>query len=249
MAEAYNFFPVAGDIILGAFELIRVSDGDSSAAPTSTQYERAANALNFMLTGWQADGLQLWCRKTASFSLTAGTINYTIGSGGTINVNRPMKIYNAWRHDVNNDTDVPIQIFSEREYNELNNKEQTGTPIGLYYNPRYESNAVQEGSTAKGLISIYSPADATTANLYTITINYQRPFNDFTPANYASETLDFPQEWNDAIKFGLAVRLAPHYGVPMLEYDRLKRMADELKETALSFDTEWESLKIQPKYQ
>mgnify|MGYP001611610581 CR=1 FL=1 len=122
MAEAYNYFPVASEILLGAFEIIRISDGESAQVPTTAQYTRAANALNLMLTAWQADGLQLWARKTTSFVLTEGTINYGIGSGATINVNRPLKIYNAWRHDLNNDTDVPIQIVSEKEYNEYNNQ-------------------------------------------------------------------------------------------------------------------------------
>lgn len=246
MAETYSFFPTANEIILSAFELIRVSDSESLQVPTTAQYNRAIQALNFMLTGWQADGLQLWARKTTSFSLTDGTINYEIGSGATINVNRPLKIYNAWRHESTNNTDTPIQIVSEKEYNEYNNKQQEGTPIALYYNPRYESNSVQEGATAKGLISIYQPVDATGASLYSIYINYQRPFNDFTAT---TDTLDFPQEWNEAIKYGLAVRLAPIYGVPMMEYDRLKAMAKEIKDEVLGFDTEWQSLKIQPKYQ
>lgn len=246
MAETYSFFPTANEIILSAFELIRVSDSESLQVPTTAQYNRAIQALNFMLTAWQADGLQLWARKTTSFALTDGTINYEIGSGATINVNRPLKIYNAWRHESTNNTDTPIQIVSEKEYNEYNNKQQEGTPIALYYNPRYESNSVQEGATAKGLISIYQPVDATGASLYSIYINYQRPFNDFTAT---TDTLDFPQEWNEAIKYGLAVRLAPIYGVPMMEYDRLKAMAKEIKDEVLGFDTEWQSLKIQPKYQ
>lgn len=245
MAETYSFFPTANEIILSAFELIRVSDSESLQVPTTAQYNRAIQALNFMLTAWQADGLQLWARKTTSFSLTDGTINYEIGSGATINVNRPLKIYNAWRHESTNNTDTPIQIVSEKEYNEYNNKQQEGTPIALYYNPRYESNSVQEGATAKGLISIYQPVDSTGASIYSIFINYQRPFNDFTAT---TDTLDFPQEWNEAIKYGLAVRLAPIYGVPMMEYDRLKAMAKEIKDEVLGFDTEWQSLRIQPKY-
>ena len=244
MAEAYNFFPTANEIILSAFELIRVSDSESLQVPTIAQYNRAIQALNFMLSAWQADGLQLWARKTTSFSLTEGTINYEIGSGATINVNRPLKIYNAWRHDTVGNTDVPIEVVSEKEYNEYNNKQQEGTPIALYYNPRYESNSVQEGATAKGLISIYQPADANAVTAFSIFINYQRPFNDFTAT---TDTLDFPQEWNEAIKYGLAVRLAPVYGVPMLEYDRLNAKAKEIKEEVMGFDTEWQSLRIQPK--
>jgi hypothetical protein len=244
MAEAYNFFPTAGEIILSAFELIRVADGDSAQTPTTTQYTRACKALNFMLTAWQADGLQLWARKETSFALTQGNIDYSIGSGATINVYRPLKIYQAWRRDATNDIDVPLELVSEKDYANYANKLTEGTPIALYYSPRYESNSVQEGATAAGLIKIYQPADSWHATNTTVFIKYQRPFTDF---EVTTDTLDFPQEWNEAIKYGLAVRLAPIYGIPMLEYDRLKAMAKEVKEEVMGFDTEWESLKLQPK--
>lgn len=245
MAEGYNFTPTVDDIVISAFELIRVADGDSDQVPTTAMKTKAMRTLNFMLTAWQADGLQLWARKTTSFPLTAGTINYEIGSGATIDVQRPLKIYNAWRRESTNNTDTPIQIVSEKEYNEYNNKLEEGTPVALYYSPRYESNSVQEGPTAKGLITIYQPVDATGASIYSIYINYQRPFKDF---NATSDNLDFPIEWHEAIKYGLAVRLGPTYGMPMLEYDRLKAHAKEIKDIAMGFDTEWESLKLQPKY-
>jgi hypothetical protein len=244
MAEAYNFFPNAGEIILSAFELIRVADGDSAQTPTTSQYTKAIQALNYMLTAWQADGLQLWARKETSFALTQGNIDYSIGSGATINVYRPLKIYQAWRRDATNDIDVPLELVSEKDYANYANKLTEGTPIALYYSPRYESNSVQEGPTAAGLIKIYQPADSWHATNTTVYIKYQRPFTDF---NATTDTLDFPQEWNEAIKYGLAVRLAPVYGIPMLEYDRLKAMAKEVKEEVMGFDTEWESLKLQPK--
>lgn len=245
MSESYSFFPDADEIITSAFELIRVYDAGSSNVPLSTQRTRAIKALNFMLTGWQADGLHLWARKTGSFSLTQGATSYTVGSGGTVNINRPQRIYTAWRRDSSSgdNIDTPIEVISEDRYYKLPNKEQEGTPISIYYDPRYESNSVQEGSTAKGLIYVYQPADATAASNVSIYFRYQRPFTDF---DSTSDTLDFPQEWGEAIKYGLAVRLAPVYGVPMLEYDRLKVVADKLKETAMGADMEDQSFFIQP---
>lgn len=245
MAESYSHFPTANEIIISAFELLRVYDANASNVPITSQYTRAIQALNFMLTAWQSDGLQLWARKTSSFALTQGTTSYSVGSGGTIDINRPLKIYNAWRQDTSRseNIDIPIEVLSEDKFYSLANKETEGTPIAIYYDPRYESNSVQEGSTAKGLIYVYQPADATNATNSTIYFRYQRPFNDFTDT---SDTLDFPQEWNEAIKFGLAVRLAFVYGTPMLEYDRLKKMADEAKEQAMGFDMENHSFFIQP---
>lgn len=244
MSEAYDYSTTAQEIILSAFELIRVSDVESAQVPSSTHYTRALKSLLYMITAWQADGLQLWARKSTVFPLTVGTTDYTIGTGGTIAVNRPLKIYNAWRHDTTSNIDVPIKLLSEKEYDDYPNKLQTGTPIALYYNPGYESNGVNSGTNAKGTIKVYQPADVTASTLYTIGIRYQRPFNDF---NATSDTLDFPQEWMEPIKYGLAVRLAPVYGVPMLEYDRLKNIAGEIKDSVQGFDTEWQSVYIQPR--
>lgn len=243
MAESYSFFPDVDEILTSAFELLRVYDAASTNVPLDAQRTRAIQALNFMLTAWQADGLQLWSRKTTSFSLTQGTTSYSIGSGGTINVNKPMRIYNAWRRNTNDDTDVPLRILSEKEYDLLNNKSEEGTPIAIYYDNRYESNSVQEGSTAKGLIYVYQPADSDHAANSQIYVRYQRPFNDFTAT---TDTIDFPQEWLEAVKYGLAVRLAPVYGVPMLEYDRLRAIAKEIKDIAMSNDVEDTSVFLYP---
>lgn len=243
MTESYSHFPTANEIIISAFEVLRVYDSGASNVPTSTQYTRAIQTLNFMLTAWQSHGLQLWSRKTTSFPLVEGTTSYTIGSGGTIDVNKPMRIYTAWRRDTTADTDTPIRILSEKEYDLLNNKSEEGTPNAIYYANRYESNSVQEGATAKGLIYVYQPADATNAANTEIHIRYQRPFNDF---DSTSDTLDFPQEWNEAIKFGLAVRLAFVFGTPMLEFDRLKTMAKEILDLAMGNDVEDASLTIYP---
>ena len=243
MSESYSFFPTASEIITSAFELCRVYDAESALVPTSTQYTRAIQALNFMLTAWQAHGLQLWSRKTTSFALSEGTQTYTIGSGGTINVNKPIRIYNAWRRNTDDNTDVPLRLLSEKEYDLLNNKLQEGTPIAIYYDNRYESNSVQEGSTAKGLIYVYNPADSDHAANSQIHIRYQRPFNDF---DATSDTIDFPQEWMEAVKFNLALRLGYIYGMPMLERDRLKADAKEILDLALSNDVEDTSVFIYP---
>jgi hypothetical protein len=38
----------------------------------------------------------------------------------------------------------------------------------------------------------------------------------------SANTYDFPQEWIEVIKYGLAVRLAPEYAVPLAERRELK---------------------------
>jgi len=247
VATGYTFFPTVGEIIKSALEVLRVTDIENTSGVTTAQYTRAIQALNYMLTGWQAHGYQLWCRKTATFSLTEGQYQYSIGEGGYyINTQIPLKIYQAWRTDTSgaDPIDTPIQIISEKEYLELTNKETEGTPISLFFEPKHEYGVSGPGRYSFGYIYIYQNPDAYAALNTTIGIRYQRPIGDF---DSTADSLEFPQEWFDAIKYNLAVRLAHGYGIPQMEYDRIKSLADDLKEEALSFDTEHTSLLIQPR--
>jgi len=74
---------------------------------------------------------------------------------------------------------------------------------------------------------------ATTGNY--IRLVYQRPYEDF---DASTDEPDFPQEWFDAIKFGLADRLAPEYGVPIVDRNDIKNRAMQLKLDALMAGTE-----------
>jgi hypothetical protein len=61
-----------------------------------------------------------------------------------------------------------------------------------------------------------------------------------------SNDLSLPPEWTEAVIYGLAVRLAPEYGLSINERQQLKMEAKEFKDTALGFGTEEGSLYIQP---
>jgi hypothetical protein len=61
-----------------------------------------------------------------------------------------------------------------------------------------------------------------------------------------SNDLGFPVEWTEAVIYGLAVRLAPEYGLSINERQQLKMEAKEFKDVALSFGTEEGSLFLQP---
>ena len=81
-----------------------------------------------------------------------------------------------------------------------------------------------------------SSTEATGNQIYLV---HQRPFTDF---NASTDVPDFPQEWYDAVVYGLAVRLAPEYGVPIDQRQVLGREAADIKQAALSFGTEEGSL-------
>lgn len=246
MATGYTFFPTAGEIVKASLGVLRVIDLENPNHPTAAQYAEGILALNYLLTGWQSHKHQIWCRKTANFTLSQGKVQYSIGQGGyDVNVQIPLKVYQAWRTDNSGSTpiDIPLQILSEKEYLLLPNKNEEGTPIAIWYDPKHEYGVSGPGTFAYGLVNLYYPADATNATNCTISIRYQRPVNNL---DATTDQLEFPQEWFDAIKYNLAIRQAHLYGTPQLEYDRINALAKDLKEDAMAFDTEDSSLFLYP---
>lgn len=198
--------------------------------PTATQYTDASRTLNLMLKAWQAYGIQLWKEETISFSLTQGKQSYSIGLSGSPDVNeaRPLKILEAVIRD-SGDNDTNLIPLTRQEYWNLSDKTTEGFPTQFYY----------EKSIPNGTFYIWPTADSTSAGSDTIYIVYQSPIED---VDAATDELDFPQEWYEAVKYGLAVRLAPVYGLDINRWQLLKREADEIIQLALSWDTEQESI-------
>ena len=121
------------DIIKRALRIIGVvAQGET---PTTNQTTEAAVALNGLVKAWEADGMPLWAIKSFSIPLTAGAATYQIGLSKTVNTPKPLKIIQAFNHNVSSNVDVPIRIITRQEYNVLGNKTSTGNPIQIYYEP------------------------------------------------------------------------------------------------------------------
>lgn len=217
-------------LITGALRMIGViAQGET---PSSTQVSEAAEALNMMVKAYEADGMPLWGLTEYAVPMTAGVNSYNIGIGKTINIPKPLKVIQAWNRDTSSNVDIPMRILTRQEYNILGNKATTGNPIQIYYEPLLDY----------GVLHLFpTPASADVSN-HRIYIVYQRPFQDFVNTG---DTPDFPQEWLEALKYGLAARLAPEYGVPLEQRQFLNREAGDLKLVALGFGTEEGSIYFQ----
>lgn len=245
MASTYNFFPDGDTIIKAALRRCRAYDPEDTTTISSTQYSNGRETLNFLLSHWQALGLPIWCRKVTSKALTASDGQYSIGSGGDINVNHPLSIYQAWLRDATNATypiDTPVRVIGQQEYYQLSSKSSTGRPNVLYYDRAYEAGPNDE-STALGQVYLWPLPDSTTATNCTLYLIYQRPLLDFTAS---TDTLDMPQEWYEAVRLNLALKIAPEYGMQSSDYDRLTIEAKNALELALAWDTEQVSIFFQP---
>lgn len=246
MALSYNFFPTGDTIIYAALRRIRAFDPEDSTTVSTTQLSNARETLNFLLTHWQALGLPIWCRKVSGpTTLVAAQSSYTVGSSANIAINRPLAVVQAWLRDntdSSNPVDIPIQIISQQEYYLLSSKSAAGRPTQLYFDATYDGSSNQ-GTTATDSIYLWPVPDSTVATTYTLYFIYQRPLLDF---NASGDALDMPQEWYEAIRLNLALKIAPEYGLQASDYDRLNREAQDALELALEWDTEQVSVYFAP---
>jgi len=218
-----NFSTSANTVINGALRIVgALAQGES---PTAAQTTEALEALNMMVKTYQVDGMPLWAIKQYSVPLTLSVNSYIIGVGAAINTPKPLKVIGAFLHNTSTDLDIPMRIVTRQEYNLLGNKTTEGQPVQIFYEPL----------NTTGVLHVFPAPDQTSATNTTITIVYQRPFEDF---DTTADEPDFPQEWYEALKFGLADRLAPEYGVPIVDRNDIRSRAKELKDSALSFGTE-----------
>jgi hypothetical protein len=214
-------------IIARALRLIgATSQGET---PTATQISEAAISLNGLVKAWQADGMPLWAIKSTSIPLVSGVSAYNIGSGMTVDIPKPLKVLQAYNHNITSHVDVPMRIITKQEYNMLGNKTSSGNPIQIYYDPQ----------RTYGILNVFPVPSTTEQSANTLIIHYQRPFEDF---DASTDEPDFPQEWYDAVTYGLATRLAPEYGIPTNDRKVLWQEMTIIKQEALNFGLENGSL-------
>lgn len=319
-------------LITAALRLCAAIDPENTAGPTATQISGGSEALNLMIKGWEAEGLQLWERKygvifpqqgqevyalgtpgpggdhaclstplgtgfinttlasdaasgATSLTLTAtsnsGTVYATVGvpaitmaigdhigvelddgtmfwttistvntstnvvtiptgltsaasAGGTVNTYttkliRPLRILDGFVRQTGTN-DIPLMIIPRENYNRFGQKGSQGTSIQLYYDPQENTGHVYVYPTTQDVGQL-------------IFIEFQKPIDDMTSS---TDDYDMPQEWGEALKFNLALRLAPEYTVPKDKYAQIKELAMATYMRLDGWDQEAASVYIQP---
>ena len=179
----------AQTLIKGALRAIQaIATGET---PTNDELQDGLEAMKIMLRHWSAKNIRIYYVKQDTITLTGAT-SYTIGSGGDVNTVRPVSIRGAYVRD-SGGVDRVLKIIDEAWYRGLVLKSLSSTVEYLYYNPDYPL----------GIIYVYPTGGVT------IYLDSLKPLTD--PTSITS-SIAFPPEYDEAIKYGLAVRLAPEYG-------------------------------------
>lgn len=154
--------------------------------PTADELADGLEALRFMLRSWSAHNIRVNFTTTESITLNGAT-SYSWGSGGTIATARPVQIRGAYT------ADNPVEIIDEAKYRWLVVANQGGPVQWLWYQPQYPLGYIYPW-----------PLDSSTLHVDSL--------KELTDPTALASSVAFPTEYDDAIKWNLAVRLAPEYG-------------------------------------
>lgn len=188
----------ASDLITRAMKALQ-SLG-ATEVPTAAEMNDGLTALNALLDSWSNDSLNAYEIREDSFTLTIGTSAYTIGSGGTINVTRPLSIRQAYIQDATKNN-YTMRIVQRNEWNLIGNRGSTITsqiPSTLFYDPQYPL----------GIINVFP----TPLSAYTCFIDSLR---QQTTLASVSTSVSMPVGYERAMVFNLAVEISSQFGIPI----------------------------------
>lgn len=120
-------------------------------------------ALNRLVDQWAAEELQIYQTTRTTWSIVSGTASYTLGTGGNINVARPVFIDHINFQNTGSSPTIEYQMspLTDDAYSRIPIKTITAPfPTCYYYNPTYPTGTVTlwpvpTSSTLQGVL--YAP--------------------------------------------------------------------------------------------
>lgn len=201
-----------GDLALQALQSIgQYAAGESLTAADSAL---ALQVGNQMIGQWANERLTIYSETRTTWSIVSGTGAYTVGSGGDVNIVRPIFVDHVNFVDTSMDPDLemPLRMLTDDAYAALSLKALTSTyPQYAYYNPTYPTATLTlwPAPTSSTLLgAIYVPTAVTTFAA-------------------ASTSVSLPPGYEAFIVSNLAVKLAPYFEKAVSE--DLKKEAMEAK--------------------
>lgn len=189
MATAY-------DIIKGSIRILRVLGND--VIPTAREARYSLEALQQLLGSWSNDSQTIYTPVIDEFALVANQASYTFGTGGDFDEDRPIKILAAKIRTGTGAaaTDLDLPIMEYNDYAEIVLKAETGDPQYVYCDYGFPLATVY----------FYPVPDATP----TVVFTSEKPHPIPTSLN---STISFPPGFELALKYNLAVTIAPELNI------------------------------------
>ncbi len=120
---------------LAARSMRLLSQISPGVTPSTEEYATCLEALNALLDQWRNEALMSITALDENLTLVSGQPSYTIGLGGDLNTNRPVRIDGAYLVD-NGGVSYAVTMLNSDEYAAIGLKASTSTlPNYLYYSP------------------------------------------------------------------------------------------------------------------
>ena len=171
---------------------------------SSADAQAAFIRFNSLLSLWQTERLTIFNLATSTFTFTVNQQSYTIGTvadGANFQVAvRPHYLEKAairWTDDTGQPVEIPIPVITDDEWAAIRIKDVTSTiPTKVYYNPTWPLGTLY-----------YWPIPTTTDSAPVLYIP-----TPMTVAASLDTVLNLAPGYEEAIRYNLAVRLAPIFG-------------------------------------
>ncbi len=182
------------DIVKGAMRLVGALEAGST--PSGEDGADALTALNDLLEQWSLGRLTVFQVLNETFTWPSGQASRTIGSGGDFSTTRPTRLEEGCFARDSAGFDWPLKVLDSEGYQGIALKSQSGgsTPGWIFYS----------AEMPLGKLYIWPvPAAAMTVNLSSL--------KQLTAFAGLSTTVVLPPGYVRALKYGLAVAMAPEW--------------------------------------
>lgn len=176
-----DFRPTVRDFITGALHDNAIVP--LSEQPEASEFEACTRRLNMMLKSWSVRA-NLWREATATVTIPAGT--------GQVALSPDVQEVIAVRHAVTASYNRPLAMWTRDQFNILPNPMASGSPSAVY---------VERG--VNGLTLKVWSVPATDID---VVVDYIRAVEIATDG---TQTLDFREEFAEAVQTNLALRCCP----------------------------------------
>jgi len=182
-----------------AASLKRLGVLDAAETPTPADQADTLQRLNDLIDGWATERLTIYTTTRTTWSLVANQASYTIGTGGDVNIARPVFVEDLNFIDTSQDPDLEMNLsrLTVDAFAAIPQKGLTSTfPTCYYYNPTYPLATVTfwmipNVSYLQGVI--YAPTAVTELGL--------------------NDVISLPPGYRRFLRDNLAVEMAPEFDV------------------------------------
>jgi len=212
--------------------LSRIGAIAADETPVSGDMAKGFAMLNTLTDAWGVERFTIPYILRTTATLTANQTSFTVGTGGNVNIVRPVSFTGMAFIDTSQspNLEIPIRMLTDDEYRLIGIKSQTSTlPSVGYYNPTY----------ASGMGTLYPWPIPTTTTLQWVL------YAPVAVPQFASTatSLVVPPGYYEFIVTNLAYKLCAPFRVPVSTRQEMKEEAQATKQAIK--DANWRMSDLQ----